>query len=145
MGASQTHPLPRREGVEETEQAIFLNKPQLKETEWAFKLSGLRAFLSFVLYPSFSLNSLAFNLCTTNQSGVIFTGRSRESSAGGWELALCFSNESSTASPNVLSERRDLEVPQVLPTHLQVPALTLWLGDLAVEDTVNIKEYLNSK
>lgn len=145
MGASQTHPLPRREGVEETEQGIFLNKPQLKETEWAFKVSGLRAFLSFVLYPSFSLNSLAFNLWITNQSGVIFTGRSRESSAGGWELALCFSNESSTVSPNVLSERRDLEVLQVLPTHLQVPTLTLWLGDLAVEDMVIIKEYLNSK
>ena len=145
MGPSQPHPLSRREGVEETEQAIFLNKPQLKETEWAFKVSGLRAFLSFVLYPSFWLNSLAFNLCITNQSGVIFTGRSRESSAAAWELALCFSDESSTASPSVLSEMRDLEVLQVLPTHLQVPALTLWLGDLAVEDMVNIREYLNSK
>lgn len=48
-------------------------------------------------------------------------------------------------SPNVLSERRDLEVLQVLPTHLQVPTLTLWLGDLEVEDMVIIKEYLNSK
>lgn len=38
---------------------------------------------SFILYPSFSLSSLAFNLCITNQSGVILPGGSEESSVGG--------------------------------------------------------------
>ena len=38
---------------------------------------------SFILYPSFSLGGLAFNLCITNQSGVIISGVSEESSVVG--------------------------------------------------------------
>lgn len=81
MRTSQPRPLSRREGVEEKEQTIFLNKPQLKETERAIQGFWSQGF-SFILDPSFSPSSLAFNLCITNQSGVIFTGGSEESNVG---------------------------------------------------------------
>ena len=56
-----------------------------------------------------------------------------------------FSNENRPAFPSIPSEMKDLEFLQVLPTHLRDPTITLWLGELAVGDMVNIMECLNSK
>lgn len=66
--------------------------------------------------------------------------REKASCAGNWPQVF---KKRAAQHPCVLSDKECGFLQGPPSTPLQVSAIILWLGDVAVKDMVNIKEYLN--